>query len=283
MPSTRVYPTVSKEGEIMSMEYIEIRVDYARKIVELSETRRESTLQVLNGIFFTTSQTLIERMREGQRYFQRPTTEIVPMILAVCRNAYEYIRTIAHPFNYNVDEFVTQVLAVPQARLHEYLDGNRRGIEAEIELDVRVARTEVEAVAEQLSLSHSEFVDITIRTFTNPRDGNWHVIPKVKSSWPTGNWYQRNRYQMGEPDDLRQVVSPLPAQSTYGRLAVRMLHDVGVKNHPSPTDGNQVALSQLILRYYPEAVEFAWLGVTSRRFLYLTHARHFGYEWSGRQ
>ena len=75
----------------------------------------------------------------------------------------------------------------------------------------------------------------------------------------------------------------LPAQSTYGRLAVRMLHDVGVTNHPSPTDGNQVEFSQLILRNYPEAVEFAWLGVTRRRFLYLTHARHYGYEWSGRQ
>lgn len=272
----------------MPIEYIEIRADYVGRVANVSESRRESPLEVLNGIFFAPSQTLIERMQEGQRYPQSPTTNIVPM--AIYWDTYEYVRTVAHRYNYNVAEFVTRILAVPQARILDYLDGDGCGIEAEIELNMRAARDRVEAVAEQLrarlselSLSHSEFVDITIRAFTNPRNGNWEAITKVKSSWPHGNWYQRNWHQMRRPNGPRQVVSPLPAQSTYGRLAVRMLHDVGVTNHPSPTDGNQLALSQLILGNYAEAREFASLGVTSKRFLYLTHAEHFGYEWSGRQ
>ena len=191
------------------MEHIEIRVDYARKIVELSESRSESPLQVLNGIFFTPPQTLIERMQEGQRYFQRQTTDIVPMILAVCRDTYEYIRTVAHRFNYNVAEFVTRILAVPRTRILEYLDGDGGGIETEIELDVRATTAEVEAVAEQLrtrlselSLSHSEFVDVTIRAFTNLSDGNWQAISKVKSSWPNWNWYQRNRPNAPRPINI---------------------------------------------------------------------------------
>ena len=196
----------------MSMEHIEIRVDYASKIVELGKSRRESPLQVLSGIVLTSPQTLIERMQEGQQYFKKPTTEDVSMDFAVCRDTYEYIRTVAHRFNYNVAEFVTRILAVPRTRILEYLDGDGGGIETEIELDVRATTAEVEAVAEQLrtrlselSLSHSDFVDVTIRAFTNLSDGNWQAISKVKSSWPNWNWYQRNQYQRNRPNAPRPI------------------------------------------------------------------------------